>query len=423
MGWYTEISFAIEMMVFISIFCRYFKRKQLFYVKNIVTTFFLCGYSLLWTRYLGIPMLIIRYLSVILILYGMTYLCYEERRSFRLFAITAAYSIQSVLYIVYTGLDYVIRLIIGIEPNMWLSIFCYLLVYIPGVLFSIRVLSASMKDKKANLDNRVMIVLAFCIILVSNVFNIFMIHMQIPIMAFELIYKPMSAIPCVLLLCLQFNLLSNQELIEERTTLERLLNEKNEQYYTSKENIELIQMKCHDLKYQIASLMSNKEKDNEALQELKESVDIYESSVKTGNEALDVIFTEKSLICQRNKINIMVMLDGSYLNNIKVADLYSIFGNAIDNAIEAVSQLEDEEKKIINITSSMLGNLLSIRIVNYYSGNIKMKDGFPQTSKEDNGYHGFGLKSINYILQKYGGTMSVHQENNMFTLTMLIPIA
>ena len=97
------------------------------------------------------------------------------------------------------------------------------------------------------------------------------------------------------------------------------------------------------------------------------------------------------------------MADGKALDFIDTLDLYSIFGNIIDNAIESVVQLKDEEQRIIGITVSSDGNFLCIHTENYYSHPLSLSDGLPETTKGDNSYHGYGMNSVRMLIEKYGG--------------------
>jgi sensor histidine kinase regulating citrate/malate metabolism len=114
-------------------------------------------------------------------------------------------------------------------------------------------------------------------------------------------------------------------------------------------------------------------------------------------------------------------VDGSLLSAIEPTDIYTLFGNAIDNAIECVMQYPDEEKRILSLYVAGSGELMRIHFENYCERKITVKDGEVQTSKDDPINHGFGLKSIRFIAEKYGGYLNVQAADNVFTLDVLIP--
>ncbi|MCD7801428.1 MAG: GHKL domain-containing protein [Clostridiales bacterium] len=196
------------------------------------------------------------------------------------------------------------------------------------------------------------------------------------------------------------------------------------QYEMTTENVELINRKCHDLKHQIAALrsISDQGQRDKSIQELEQSVMIYDSIVETGNGVLDTVLTEKSLLCEQRGITLTCMADGACLSFMDAVDIYALFGNALDNAIEAVSALEDEELRTIAVTVFARADLVFLQMENYYGGTLKGEGALPETTKEQEpGYHGFGLKSIRYTAEKYGGFLTVQTKDNIFLLRVTIP--
>ena len=118
------------------------------------------------------------------------------------------------------------------------------------------------------------------------------------------------------------------------------------QYKQSKESIELINRKYHDLKHQIAALRAEQdpEKRNEWLDAMEDDIKIYESQNKTGHSVLDTLLTSKSMLCNRHDIHLTCVADGALLQFMDVMDICTIFGNALDNAIECELQIPDKEK-------------------------------------------------------------------------------
>ena len=196
-----------------------------------------------------------------------------------------------------------------------------------------------------------------------------------------------------------------------------------EQYELTRENIALINQKCHDLKHQIRALRNaTKEELEHYLEEIEGQVQIYDAIVKTGNEVLDTILTEKSLYCKERGISVSCVADGSQMSFINMADLYAILGNAMDNAIEAVQKFENPEQRQIDVIIYRKQQFLAINVINPIPEKLMYEDHLPVTTKGDRDYHGFGLKSIKYILKKYDGFMTIQDEDGMFSLMLLIPI-
>ena len=103
-----------------------------------------------------------------------------------------------------------------------------------------------------------------------------------------------------------------------------------------------INIKCHDIRHQIAALG---EKGYQAsLKEIGGLVDIYDTNARSENTALDVVLSNKALACLNKGITLLCMADGRQLSFMADADVYALFGNILDNAMEAVSRLEDRER-------------------------------------------------------------------------------
>ncbi|WP_330682211.1 ATP-binding protein [Frisingicoccus sp.] len=211
----------------------------------------------------------------------------------------------------------------------------------------------------------------------------------------------------------------------ERDTMEKMLENQLMQYKLSRESIDLVNRKYHDLKHQIAVLRAenNEEKRNAYLDAMESEIKVYEAQNKTGNSILDTVLTSKSLYCMKHQIGITCVADGTLLNFMDVMDICTIFGNALDNAIECELKIPDKEKRLIHLTVSAQKEFLTMEFENYCEEDLVLKDGLPMTSKRNRAYHGFGVKSIQQCAKKYGGTVSVSKENNWFILLVMIPMS
>lgn len=103
------------------------------------------------------------------------------------------------------------------------------------------------------------------------------------------------------------------------------------------------------------------------------------------------------------------------------SDIYSLLGNIIDNAIESELKLKNREKREINLLIKRKGNLLHIQEQNYFEDEIRMEKGFPVTSKGDKENHGFGMKSIRMLVDKYHGELQITAEDQIFSIDILLP--
>lgn len=219
--------------------------------------------------------------------------------------------------------------------------------------------------------------------------------------------------------------LSESYLSLERDTLQNMLNMQYANYILNQESVDMVNRKYHDLKHQIAILRSEvgQERKLEYLDRMEREISSYETQNKTGNQFLDTILTSKSVHCQKEGIHLTCVADGAALDFMDVMDLSVLFGNALDNAIEAVSQLPDPEERLIHLSVSREKGFLRIRLENRCKDEpITLLHGLPITTKRDKRYHGFGVKSIRATAEKYGGSATVHAENGWFELRVLIPL-
>ena len=98
-------------------------------------------------------------------------------------------------------------------------------------------------------------------------------------------------------------------------------------------------------------------------------------------------------------------MDDVDLSFIRLPDLYAILGNAIDNAIEYVEKQDDPSMRAISMRIESRGMFVGIQIINPYTDAPLPSGELPHSSKEDAANHGFGMKSIRYLAEKYGGVM------------------
>lgn len=243
-------------------------------------------------------------------------------------------------------------------------------------------------------------------------------------------YSIYAIFSCVFVLFTQFGISSKNELMRQReqlqiekSVLESLLYRQTKQQELTRETIEIINRKCHDLKHQINLLREMKQADSDRyLSEMEKTVMVYGDIAKTGNQALDITLTEKCLLCEEHNIKFTYMVDSQGLDLMKAVDISSLFGNMLDNAIECVD-VEEEERRIIRLHVSVVRNYLRIHCENYCGHAIRFEEGLPVSDRSHTGYHGFGTKSIRYIAEKYGGTVVMAQEDDFFNVNILLPMA
>lgn len=276
-----------------------------------------------------------------------------------------------------------------------------------------------------HIDNKKLLALSGFVLLVDVVLGLVAMVFEMGGAAPEYmaLFSFYNGLCCVFVLGLLFSLLANKRLELEVAVMAQLAVEEKKQYQMSRDNIEIINLKCHDLKHQIRQLRADSARvDDAVLREIEDAVGIYDSVARTGNDALDVILTEKSLICERAGIHLTCIAHGEKIGFISPCDVYALFGNALDNAIEAVVQIDDPARRNVGLNIQAQGRLLSIHVENDFSGDLTFEDGLPQTMKEDKRLHGFGMKSMRMIVERYNGCLTADVQNKIFHLNIVMPI-
>ena len=212
----------------------------------------------------------------------------------------------------------------------------------------------------------------------------------------------------------------------ENDAINQLFQKQYEQYKLAIDNSELLRREMHDMKHYLAALKGEEDpgKREEVLADMEQAIAIQESFMNTGNQVLDVILTTKSLQCEKQHIMLNAMIDGDILSGIHVKDLCSLFGNILDNAIEATQQVQEMDKRIISLSCRQKNQFIIIECENYSDNppDQVSSRALPQTTKGDNVRHGFGLKSIQKVAEKYGGAMTIRVESGWFKLKVLLAI-
>ena len=337
-----------------------------------------------------------------------------------LFYVVAAFAVQhglwDVLFMIYDGIG---------EITQPVALVIYFSLYLVAYLLFYFFFPVS-DFKKGGIKGRGLQFAVSCFIIAF----VYVIASFVPVYdGWNILYRLYALVCCIFAIGLQCGLFEhtklnekNRELEQDNAILQELLIREQKHYAMTKDTIDLINVKCHDLKHQISVLrnMDEKERDK-SLGEVEKAIMIYGNIAKTGNETLDIVLTEKSFLCESYNIRFTYMIDGESLSFMAPYDISSLFGNAIDNAIESVMKEEEREKRIIKLNASLKRMYLTIHIENFCNEKVRFKDGIPVTNKSDKKNHGFGVKSMNYVVKKYGGTMTMRQDGCLVSLDILLP--
>lgn len=409
-------SFFIELFVFQILFMLKQERRSYFPLRLLASAALASGFYFL-PKNLGLICLPYIIITVYVFLCGV--FCYKGTALISLFYTLAAFAAQHIVWNVYAIICY-------FTPTMldWQYVIIYLAVYLLMYPLLYFLFIRKLPAYDVNNDKIIVIIVSALILLLTSISN--------DVVGFfggwNALYRLYSSLCCLLVLFLLFGVFQRRQLAEkaimlekEKAILQQLLNQEKKQQEMATETIELINMKCHDIKHQISALRNMpKEERDSSIADIEKAVMVYGEIAKTGNYALDIILTEKGLLCEKHKIRFTYIVDGEKLSFMDTVDISSIFGNAIENAIQSVVH-EKEDRRIIRLNISEKKGYLHIHCENYCSRPIEFKNGLPVTKNVNTSQHGFGVRSIKYIAEKYGGDIKVTNEDDMFNLDILIP--
>lgn len=227
----------------------------------------------------------------------------------------------------------------------------------------------------------------------------------------------MGGIIAVIIFLFQYAIL-HTALLQQESAMFSLLNEqRSRQYAKLTDNIDFINRKAHDIKHQIAALeFADGNRRSRLIQETQDALSVYDAAMRTGNDALDTLLTERNFFCTRHGIRLSCMLGGCDWNAFDMVDLFTLFGNALDNAIDYVMRFDNPDKRVISVSARQQGELIVISFDNYFEGELHMNGDLPATTKTDKASHGLGLKSIRMIAHRYNGDIRVDTATHVFTL-------
>ena len=277
-----------------------------------------------------------------------------------------------------------------------------------------------LKDKESlKLDTSTAILLAVLLIPINIVFSsIITYSLKDSNVSSKCILHIFNILCCLVVLLLLFELPKRKKAETDLLVLKKLQVLEQKQYKNAIENMEAMNIKCHDLK-QFANHLNSLKDNEEIVNDFNKIVSEYDSTFKTTNTALNAVLTEKNTICLRKNIDLTCIINADCLSFLNAIEIYSLFGNVLDNAIEATEKVEIG-KRTIGLNINKKGKLILIYIYNSYDGNVLVENNKFITTKKDNQNHGFGLKSIDKIVKKYNGDIKISTNNNIFEINIIL---
>ena len=413
----------VEMVFAIAVFAVYLEKRKYFWIRSILSyaAIVICYVRLYQVLHgHGTAKELVLYIAINFAIYFALMLCFHTSGWSLLFIMIGANTAQHISYRIYSAilsfLGYGYDSFAAGVLNVCVSAVVYTAIY----LFFRNQLHDIEECTYNNRTNVILGLAVFILVILvyrfEEQYNFFETNPDV-----NLLFAIYMIAADIFLLALLYGVFQNRKMTGEMEELEEVIRRQEKQYQLMKENIDIVNIKCHDMKQQIS--MYENRIDSEALSEIKSIIHVYDTTFKTGSEVLDIFLQEKMLRCENDRIRLDCIVDGKCVDFIRPADLYTLVGNAIDNAMEAVKKIENPEERLISLQIRKSMNMILLHVDNKYVGNIEMKDGVPRSTKGDDVNHGFGMWSMRLIAEKYKGTLTVAAENGIFNLNVVIPAA
>ena len=175
----------------------------------------------------------------------------------------------------------------------------------------------------------------------------------------------------------------------------------------------------HDMKHHLQAIyfLAEKNHDTQILEYISEiSQEIQECTpyVSTGVDIVDAIINHKRQLALEKGISFEANVELPVNTGIASDDFCVILSNLLDNALEALTR-QPQPDSTLHLTIRRIHQFLLIQVTNPCPDNISTR-----TSKADKRHHGWGLKNVKKIVQKYHGSLEYKVENHSFVVTAML---
>lgn len=236
-------------------------------------------------------------------------------------------------------------------------------------------------------------------------------------------------VSCIWLMCLIMYFVVQQMSKDNQTKLEYELMKEKEKY--SKESMEIIKRSNeelrefkHDLKNYLLPLQEAMETMPQSemakvWEKINQKIEDVQTLIQTGNSYVDSMINTKITLARSEKVDVKCTIL-SKMEGIDDLEFCSVFGNLMDNAIEAERKVIEKKEIIIFVEEKM--GYLRLEIQNKIEKSVLNENSSLNTTKKDTSSHGIGHKSIKRTMQKVGGALKYYETGDLFCAEAVFPI-
>lgn len=236
-------------------------------------------------------------------------------------------------------------------------------------------------------------------------------------------------VSCIWLMCLIMYFVVQQMSKDNQTKLEYELMKEKEKY--SKESMEIIKRSNeelrefkHDLKNYLLPLQEAMETMPQSemvkvWEKINQKIEDVQTLIQTGNSYVDSMINTKIILARSEKVDVKCTIL-SKMEGIDDLEFCSVFGNLMDNAIEAERKVTEKKEIIIFVEEKM--GYLRLEIQNKIEKSVLNENSSLNTTKKDTSSHGIGHKSVKRTMQKVGGALKYYETGDLFCAEAVFPI-
>lgn len=239
----------------------------------------------------------------------------------------------------------------------------------------------------------------------------------------------LQCVSCIWLMCLIMYFVVQQMSKDNQTKLEYELMKEKEKY--SKESMEIIKRSNeelrefkHDLKNYLLPLQEAMETMPQSemakvWEKINQKIEDVQTLIQTGNSYVDSMINTKITLARSEKVDVKCTIL-SKMEGIDDLEFCSVFGNLMDNAIEAERKVTEKKEIIIFVEEKM--GYLRLEIQNKIEKSVLNENSSLNTTKKDTSSHGIGHKSVKRTMQKVGGALKYYETGDLFCAEAVFPI-
>nr|WP_195530906.1 GHKL domain-containing protein [Fusicatenibacter saccharivorans] len=236
-------------------------------------------------------------------------------------------------------------------------------------------------------------------------------------------------VSCIWLMCLIMYFVVQQMSKDNQTKLEYELMKEKEKY--SKESMEIITRSNeelrefkHDLKNYLLPLQEAMETMPQSemvkvWEKINQKIEDVQTLIQTGNSYVDSMINTKITLARSEKVDVKCTIL-SKMEGIDDLEFCTVFGNLMDNAIEAERKVTGKKEIIIFVEEKM--GYLRLEIQNKIEKSVLNENSSLNTTKKDTSSHGIGHKSVKRTMQKVGGALKYYETGDLFCAEAVFPI-